>query len=145
MRVSRIIKWLIALAFVGGFVWFAVPPFFRTVPRLAQGVTFNDRSDVDRDGRNIKFTARLRDEFPPDSPASALEIELQREGWGPVMIDNINKSKHPWRAVQFRRPIPVRPFILGYLEVTTIMWKVDEGGRILDIAGGYRWECTYCL
>jgi hypothetical protein len=129
MRFLKIMMVVVALAVLAKFGLSFLVPYFRPVPALAAG-SYND--DPNFDAAVAELTARLRLKFPIGSSASALEAELKREGWGPVYLDNINKSEHPWHYVRFKRPVS-----LMFVEVSTIMWKADKDGRVIDVSGHY--------
>jgi hypothetical protein len=129
MRFLKVIMVVVALAIVAKFGLSFLVPYFRPAPALAVGI-YNNEPNFD--AAIAKLTERLRQKFPIGSSASALETELKREGWGPINIDIIKKSEHPWRYVSLKRPVS-----LMYIEVSTIMWKSDEDGRLIDVRGGY--------
>jgi hypothetical protein len=82
----------------------------------------------------VAITDRLRQRFPIGSPASALEAELEQEGyWGPIYVDRIGRTERFWHHVQFKR-------WAGLLtpEITTIVWEVDDDGRLTDLKGSKR-------
>jgi hypothetical protein len=130
MLFLKIMMVVVALAIVVKFGLSFLVPYFRPVPALAVGIYKNEpNADM---AAAAELTGRLRLKFPMGSSAAALEAELKREGWGPVGIDTINKSEHPWHYVGFKRPVS-----LMFVEVSSILWKSDEDGRLIDVRGGY--------
>jgi hypothetical protein len=78
-------------------------------------------------------TDMLRTRYPAGSPASVLEKELQHEGyWSSIRIDPIGGTQPERFAhyVRYRRRVGlIAP------EVTTIVWEVDDNGRLTDVRG----------
>jgi hypothetical protein len=75
-------------------------------------------------------TNMLRQRFPIGSPASALEEELKQEGyWGPVHIDRASQTR-VFHYVQFRRWTGLFSPLL-----TTVLWEVDDDGRLTALSG----------
>lgn len=109
--------------------------YFRPVPALAAGI---DTSGSLEKAVAAQLTKRLLQRFPVGSPEAALMVELEHEGWSAVHTDNISKSDRPWQYVNFKRPVS-----LVFVEVSGIMWKSDEKGRLIDIQGGYFRDAAY--
>jgi hypothetical protein len=129
MRLLKIIVGVIALT---ASVYFGLPVFFRfyhPLPILAAGISSHSVSDAEA---KSELTRRLSQKFPIGSAEAILKTELDREGWGPVYTDNINRSQYPWRYVRFKRSISVM-----FVEVATVGWKSDEEGNLTEIRGGY--------
>ncbi|MHC2576879.1 hypothetical protein ACVI1J_001401 [Bradyrhizobium diazoefficiens] len=66
------------------------------------------------------------------SSDTILKAELEREGWGPIYIDNINNRKPPDQYVSFKRHIS-----LFFVEVAGVVWKSDDSGNLIEIRGSY--------
>jgi len=129
MRLLKIITVVVALV---ASVNFGLPVFFRLYrpfPILAAGITSPSISAAEA---KSELTRRLSQKFPIGSADAILKAELDREGWGPIYTDDINRSQHPWRYVRFKRAISVM-----FVEVATIAWKSDEEGNLTAIEGGY--------
>jgi hypothetical protein len=104
-------------------------PYFRPIPALAVGIYSGEPNGK---AAGAELTRRLLQRFPKGSSSAALQAELKRQGWGPIMTDNITKSDLPWQYVRFKRPIN-----LLMVEVSTVVWKSDKDGRLTDVYGGY--------
>jgi len=102
-------------------------PYFRSVPALAAGIY-----DGEANAAGAELTRRLLERFPIGSSSAALEAELKRQGWGPVVTDNVGKDDPPWQFVRFKRPVS-----LMFVEVSTVVWKADKDGRLTDVRGRY--------
>ena len=128
MRILRIVAVVIViiagLAF-GPTIFFH---FYRPLPNLAAGIS---SLSSDAEARS-EFTSRLSQKFPVGSPDAILKAELDREGWGPIYIDNINNRKPPAQYVSFKRHIS-----LLFVEVAAVVWKSDDNGTLIEIRGGY--------
>ena len=66
------------------------------------------------------------------SSDTILKAELDREGWGPICIGDLNKRKLPTQYAQFKRHIS-----LFLVEVATVSWRSDDNGNLIEISGGY--------
>jgi hypothetical protein len=85
------------------------------------------------------ITDLLRKRFPIGSPASALEAELKQESyWGPIHIDRIGRSDRFWHYVQFKHWAGLFTPVL-----TTILWEVDDEGRLTNVKGSKFIDITY--
>ena len=129
MRLLKISTAVGTLFIVTTFGLFFLIPYFRPAPTLAVGIYNDERNE---DAASAELTRRLLQKFPIGSSATALKAELMRESWGPVITDHINKSNQPWQYVRFKRPVS-----LMFVEVSTVMWKSDEDGRLTDVRGRY--------
>jgi hypothetical protein len=77
------------------------------------------------------ITDMLRKRFPIGSSADALESELKQEGcWGTIRIERIGRSERVWHYVKFKQRVG-----LFTPRVTTILWEVDDNGRLTEIRG----------
>jgi len=97
--------------------------FFRLhkpFPSLAAGLP----RKVDEAER--EFDRRVRDKFPVGSSEAAIKAALRQEGWGEP------RAYKDMYYVNFTR---ASSFIME--QSATIVWKVDEQGRLTDIRGGY--------
>ena len=128
MRFIKILMAIAALATIAIGLSFLVP-YFRPIPALAVGI-YN--GEPNQNAAEAELTRRLLQRFPIGSSSDALQAELKRQGWGPVITDNINKNDPPWQFVQFKRP--VSPL---FVEVSTVLWKSDKDGRLIDVRGRY--------
>jgi hypothetical protein len=104
-------------------------PYFRPIPALTVGI-YNGKPTENAAGAEL--TRRLLQGFPIGSSSAALQAELKRQGWGPVITDNINRDDPPWQFVSFKRPVS-----LMFVEVSTVAWKSDKDGRLTDVRGRY--------
>jgi hypothetical protein len=128
MRFLKIMMAVAALATIA-IGWFFLVPYVRPIPALAAGI-YNGEPNENAAGAEL--TRRLLQRFPVGSSSADLEAELKRQGWGPVITDNINRDDPPWRFVSFKRPVS-----LMFVEVSTVMWKSDRDGRLTDVRGRY--------
>ncbi len=126
MRVLKIILAVVVLVTIAVGLSFLVP-YLRPIPAIAVGI-----GQLNQTAAEAELTRRLLQQFPIGSPSAALEAELRRQGWGPVVTDNLSRNDLPWQVVQFKRPIN-----LLFVEVSTIMWKSDKGGRLIEVRGRY--------
>ena len=134
MRFLKIIMAVAALATVAIGLSFLVH-YFRPIPALAVGISSGQPTKT---AVEAELTRRLLEQFPVGSSSAALEAELKRQGWGPIITDNINKHDPPWQFVRFKRPISFM-----FVEVTTVMWKTDKDGRLVEVRGGYFRDAAY--
>ncbi|MBP0114017.1 MULTISPECIES: hypothetical protein [Bradyrhizobium] len=128
MRILRIVA--VAIGIIAALT-FGLPIFFhfyRPFPNLAAGIS---SLSTDAEARS-EFTRRLRQKFPVGSPDAILKAELDREGWGPIYIDNINDRRPPDQYVRFKRHMS-----LLFVEVATVAWKSDDNGNLIEISGRY--------
>jgi hypothetical protein len=128
MRILRIVVVVIVtiagLAF-GPTIFFH---FYRPLPNLAAGISSLGGHSAARS----ELTRRLSQKFPIGSSDATLKAELDREGWGPIYIDNFSNRKPPSQYVRFQRHLS-----LLFVEVATVAWKSDDNGNLIEISGGY--------
>src|SRR5882757_9789294 len=127
MRIFRIVAVVIVIIAglaLGPTIFFH---FYRPVPNLAAGISSLGSEAKARS----EFTRRLSQKFPVGSPDAILKAELDREGWGPIYIDNFSNRKPPSQYVRFQRHIS-----LLFVEVATVAWKSDDNGNLIEISGG---------
>ena len=108
--------------------------FYRPLPYLAAGISSLSSDAAARS----ELTRRLNEKFPVGSSDTILKAELDREGWGPVYIDDFNKSKPPTHYAQFKRYIS-----LLFVEVATVSWRSDDNGDVIEIRGGYFRDASF--
>jgi len=134
MRILRIVAGVIViiagLAF-GPTIFFH---FYRPLPDLAAG-----GSSLGSDAKaRSELTRRLSEKFPIGSSDTILKAELDREGWGPIYIDDFNKRKPPTQYAQVKRHIS-----LLFVEVATVSWRSDDNGNLIEISGGYFRDASF--
>jgi hypothetical protein len=128
MRILRIVA--VVIAIIAGFT-FGPTIFFHfygPLPNLAAGISSLGSDAAARS----ELARRLNEKFPMGSSDTILKAELDREGWGPIYIGDLNKRKPPTQYVQFKRHIS-----LFFVEVATVSWRSDDNGNLIEIGGGY--------
>src|SRR4051812_860344 len=122
MRILRIVAVVIViiagLAF-GPTIFFH---FYRPLPNLAAGISSLGGDSL----AQSELTRRLNEKFPTGSSDTILKAELEREGWGPIYIDEFNKRLPPTQYVWFKRHIS-----LLFVEVAAVSWKSDDNGNLI--------------